>query len=133
MGQQHVAVFRCVLKLRKAAVSFVMSVRLSVCLSACPSSWKTSAPTGRIFMKLNIRLFFENLSKKNQISLKCDNNNGYLTLRPIYVFDHISLSVLLRIRTVSNKFVEKSKMHILCSITLYPKVEAFISNVFMVK
>ena len=86
-------------------------------------------------MKLNIRLFFENLLKKIQISLKCDNtsNNGHLTLRPIYIFNHISLSVLLRMRNVSNRFVEKSKMHILCSVTLFPKVEAFMSNVFMVE
>jgi len=80
-------------------------------------------------------IIFRNSFEKIQISLKCDNtsNNGHLTLRPIYIFDHIPLSVLLRMRNVSNKFVEKSKMHILCSITLFPKVEAFISNVFMVK
>jgi len=45
-------------KLRKATVSFVMSVRLSVHLSA----WNNSALTGRIFMKF-IWVFFENLSR----------------------------------------------------------------------
>jgi hypothetical protein len=47
-------------KLRKGTVSFVMSVCLSVCLSAL----NNSALTGRIFMKFDIRVFFENLSKK---------------------------------------------------------------------
>ena len=47
-------------KLLKSTVSFVMSVRLSVKLSA----WDNSAPTGRISMKFDIRLFFENLSTK---------------------------------------------------------------------
>ena len=43
-------------KLRKAIISFVMSVNLS--------AWNNSAPTGRIFMKLYIWVFFENLSRK---------------------------------------------------------------------
>jgi len=29
-----------------------------------PSAWKNSAPTGRIFMKFYIWVFFENLSRK---------------------------------------------------------------------
>ena len=42
--------------LRKATVTFDMSVR--------PSAWNNSAPTGRIFTKIDILLFFENLSRK---------------------------------------------------------------------
>ena len=37
-------------KFRTATISFVMSVRPSVCLSA----WNNSAPTGRILMKFDI-------------------------------------------------------------------------------
>ena len=37
-------------KLRKATISFVMSVRLSV----RRSTWNDSAPTGRTFMKFDI-------------------------------------------------------------------------------
>jgi hypothetical protein len=40
----------------KAAASFVTSV--------CPSAWKNSAPTRRIFTKFCILIFFENLSRK---------------------------------------------------------------------
>jgi hypothetical protein len=43
-------------KLLKTTISFVMSV--------CPSVWDNSAPTGRIFMKFGIWLFFENLSRE---------------------------------------------------------------------
>jgi hypothetical protein len=42
-------------KLRQATISFV------ICLSVC---WNNSAPTGRVFMKFDIWVFFENLSKK---------------------------------------------------------------------
>jgi hypothetical protein len=51
--------FRCVAKLRKANISFVMSV--------CSSAWNNSAPTGRIFMKFGIWVFFEDLSRKFQV------------------------------------------------------------------
>jgi len=43
-------------KLRKAAISFAMSVR--------PSAWNNSAPAGRITMKFGIWVFFENLSTR---------------------------------------------------------------------
>jgi hypothetical protein len=43
-------------KLRKATISFVMSV--------CPSSLSNSAPTRRIFMKFDIWVFFERLLRK---------------------------------------------------------------------
>ena len=49
-----------VAELRKATLSFVMPVSSSVRLSA----WNNSAPTGRIFMKFDIWIFFESLSRK---------------------------------------------------------------------
>ena len=45
-------------KLRKAIISFVMSIR--VCLSTC-NNW---TPTGQILMRFDIWTFFENLSRK---------------------------------------------------------------------
>ena len=47
-------------KLRKVAISFVMSTYPLVRLSAC----RNSVPTGRIFMEFDTWLFFENLSRK---------------------------------------------------------------------
>ena len=54
--------------------------------SVRPSAWNNLAPTGGIFVKFGIRIFFEN------VSLKSDKNNGYFTWRPIHFFDCISLS-----------------------------------------
>ena len=42
--------------MRKVTISFFMS--------ACPSAWNSSAPTGMIFMKFYIWALFENMSKK---------------------------------------------------------------------
>ena len=47
-------------ELRKVNISFV----LSVCSSDHHSAWNTSALIGRNFMTFNIRIFFENLSRK---------------------------------------------------------------------
>ena len=47
-------------KLRKATISFVMSVRLS--------AWSISAPTGPTFMKFYIWAFFENVSGKFKLN-----------------------------------------------------------------
>jgi hypothetical protein len=49
-------------KLRKATVSFVMHVSRS--------AWNNSAPNGWVWMKLDIRDYFENLSKKNSSFIK---------------------------------------------------------------
>jgi len=97
-------------------------------MSACPSvrpsvrlsAWTNSATTGRIFMKFYIWIFFENLSKKIEISLKSEKKNGYFTWTPIYIFDHISLSSSQNEKCFI--VVEKIKTHILCSITLF-KIE----------
>ena len=43
-------------KLRKTSISFVMSV--------CLSAWNNWALTGRIFMNVDIGVFFENLFRK---------------------------------------------------------------------
>jgi len=47
-------------------------------LSVCMSVWNTLAPTRRIFVKFDIRVFFENLSRQFD-SLKPDKNNGCFT------------------------------------------------------
>jgi hypothetical protein len=62
-------------KLRKATISFVMSVSPSV----RPPPWNNSAPTGPIFMKIDIWVHFGSMSKKIQVSLTSDTHNGYFT------------------------------------------------------
>jgi len=72
------------------------------------SAWKNSAPSRRIFMKFDIWIFLQNLSRKFN-SLKSDKNNGDFTWRPVYIFFIICRWILRRMRNVSDKFVEKVK------------------------
>jgi hypothetical protein len=92
--------------LRKAAISFVMTVCLFVCLSASaslsvrPSAWNNSAPTGRIFMKFNIRVFLEDVWRRHiEVALKYDKTKRYL-YQGLCTVVTISRSVLLRITNV---------------------------------
>jgi len=52
-------------KLWKSSISFVMSVRLS--------TLNNTDPTGRIYMKFDISVFFENLLKKFSFIKICQN------------------------------------------------------------
>jgi len=58
-------------KLRKAAISFIMFLR--------PSAWKKSAPTGRIINEIWYSSIFRKYVKKIQVSLKSDKRNAYST------------------------------------------------------
>jgi len=60
------------------------------CLSVCRSVCDNQAAMGRIFMKVDIWVFFENLSRK--FKFKIWRKNGYFTWRPIYIFDNMSLT-----------------------------------------
>ena len=55
-------------KLRKATISFVISVYSSVCRSVRLSvrllAWNKCFPTGRILIKFHIRVISQNLSRK---------------------------------------------------------------------
>jgi hypothetical protein len=71
--------------LRKATVSFDMSVRLSVCMEQLECQWTD-------FHEIWYLNIFRKSVKKIQVSLKSDENNGYFTWGPIYICDHISLT-----------------------------------------
>ena len=70
-------------KLRKANISFVMSVRLSVCPGGTTQLHWTD------FHKIWYMNIFSNICRENSSFIK---NNRYFTWRPIYIFDHIELS-----------------------------------------
>jgi hypothetical protein len=53
--------------------------------------WNNAAVTVPIFMKFDISVFRKSV-EKIRVSLNFDKNNEYLTWRPIYIFDRISLS-----------------------------------------
>ena len=79
-------------KFQKAAISFVMSVFMSV----CPPARNNSAPTRRIFKKCYIWVLFENLSKNlTRITGTLHENQ--------HIFMIISRSILLRKRNVSDR------------------------------
>jgi len=112
--------------LRKATISFVMSLRLSPCLSDCLSAWNNSAPTERIFTKVYICTFFENLSRKIQVSLKRDKNTNTLN-EDQHTFLTISHKFLLRMRSVSDKICRDNQNSHFVSVTLSSKIMPFIT------
>ena len=94
-------------KLRRATVSFVMSVRLS--------AWNNSASIGRIIMKIEICIFFETLLRKFKFHWNLTRITGTLH-EDQYTFLIIYCSVLLRIKNVSDRICRENKRQILCSI-----------------
>ena len=90
-----------------------MRISASSCPSVRLSVWNNSAPTERIFIKFDVWVFSENLSKKIQVSLKSEKNKVYFTWRPQYIFDHISLS-----SSYNEKCLDKSgkETHALCLV-----------------
>jgi hypothetical protein len=85
------ALFRRFSKLRKATISFVMSVRLT--------ARNNAAVTGRNFIS---ECIFRNPAENIQVLLKSDKNNGHSEWRPRAIVI-ISCSVLFRMRSVWDK------------------------------
>ena len=97
----------------------------SSCLSVRRSAWKNSYPTGRIFMKCDICVFFEIRPRKLRISLK-SNKNSYFTRRPKYIFDHISHNSSWNEKCSGQKFIEPIKTHSLRSMICFSKIIPFM-------
>jgi len=91
----------------------------SSCLSVRP---RETTPLPLNGFSSNLTIFFENLYKKS-ISLNSDNNNG-TSQEELCTFMVTSRPVLLIIRNVSDKIVEKILTYILCSVTFFPKNRA---------
>ena len=59
---------------------------------------------------------FRNCDEKIQVSLTSDKNNGYLTWRPMYICDNISLNSSWNENYFTHKLQRKSKhTHCICS------------------
>ena len=96
--------------LRKSTIGSVMSV-----CSLCPSTWNKSAPTGRIFVILDIWVFFENLSLKFEFFLNLARTADTLR-KELWKFMTIHLAEFsLEWELLQTKFVKNIKTHILCS------------------
>jgi hypothetical protein len=73
-------------KLREATVSSVMFVlHPSARMEKRGSHWTD-------FHEIWNLVIFRKSVEKIQVSLKSDKNDGYFTWRPLYIYDHISLS-----------------------------------------
>ena len=83
-----------------STISFVTSVRLS--------AWYNSAPTGRIFIKFEIWVFFENRSRKFNFHYNRTRITGTLH-EDMYTLMEISRSFLLRMRNVSEESCRKNQ------------------------
>jgi hypothetical protein len=88
-------------QLRKATISFVMSVCPSVCTEELCSHWNG-------FHEIWYLSVFLKSVRKIQVSLKTDKNN-FTVHENLCTLMIISHSILLRMRNSSDKFVEKIK------------------------
>jgi hypothetical protein len=66
---------------------------LSVCLSVHPSvRMEQFGFHWTDFHEISYLRIFRKYAEKIQVPLKSDNNNGYFTWRPMYIYDNISLN-----------------------------------------
>jgi hypothetical protein len=105
---------------KRQLTSSYLSIRPSVRPSVCPSAWNNSAPAGRIFMKFDFWGFFETLSRKYKLDSSMtritDTLHEYIcTLRSCIA------ELFLEREMFRRNVVEKTKTHILCSITFFQK------------
>ena len=90
--------------------------------SSCPSAWSNSVLAAWIFAKFGEYFSEKNkyLSRKFNVSSEYDKNDGYFTCRLMYIYD-VSRWILLIMRNVSDKEVDKIKTRILCSVAFFRK------------
>ena len=104
-------------KLWKATISFIMSVYLSVHLFVRPSTWNNSAPTGWIFMKFDIWVFCETVSRKFKFVENLTRITDTLHEDKCKLMI-ISQWNLLRMR-FQTRVVKKIKTHILYAVDFF--------------
>jgi hypothetical protein len=95
-------------------------------MSVHPTEWNNSVPSGRIFMEFEIWIFFGNLLRNS--SFIKDKTDGHFTWGPKYIYVRHLARFFLRAKMLQTEFVEKSKSHILCSITFSSKSVPFMGQ-----
>jgi hypothetical protein len=89
------------------------------CLSVCPyvhPHLTTRFPTGWIFMKFDIWVFFEKSVDKIQVPVKSDTNKAHFTCRPTDVYGKVSLQSSWNEKCFRQKLQRKSKHKFWCSV-----------------
>jgi hypothetical protein len=123
----RLSVLRAFAKCRNAAISFVIfvsvspSIRPSVRMEQLAYHWKD-------FYEILYLSIFRQSCEKIQVSLKSDKNNEDLH-EDVSTFMITSRCILLRMRNISDKIIEKIKTHILRSIILFQKPCCLYNNV----
>ena len=84
----------------------------------CLSKWNNLAHTGEIFMKFDIWLFFENLSRKFKFHWNLTRIMNTLP-EDVCIIVIISPWILLRMRNVSDKSCSENQNTELCSVTFF--------------
>jgi hypothetical protein len=99
-------------KSSKATIWFFISVRLSVRLHG------TTRSHCKDFHEIGFLSILRKPVQKIQVLLKFDKHNGYFTLRPIYIFDYISLDSPWYENGSGKRYTENQNTHFLriCSI-----------------
>ena len=92
---------------------------LSVCLSAHPFAWNNSVPTGWIFLKFDIWVFFENLLKKLNFYWNLTEKH-LCTWIPMYVYDNISLNSSWNEKHFRKPCRENQNIHFMLSFSSPP-------------
>jgi len=91
---------------------FVRKIAKSLIMSVCPFIRRNiSAPTGQIFMKVDIWIFFENMSRKFKFHLYLTKIIGFYVKTDTGLWS-VSPSFLLRLRNVSDKSCKTESKHI---------------------
>jgi hypothetical protein len=97
-------------KLRKATISFAISIRLSAS--------NNSAPTGQIFITFDISVFFNEFKfHKNLKRTAGTLHEDRSTFLKSYL-----VQFMLQQETVQTEVVEEIKTHIMCAINLFRKL-----------
>ena len=98
-------------KFRKATISFLMSVRLSVHMAELVSHWKN---LNEMWYWSIFRKYFE----KIRLSLQSPHNNG-TSREDRYTFFIITRSILLIMQNLSEKFAENKITYFIFSVVLF--------------
>ena len=113
-------VFRRVRKMQKATITFVLSLSV-LRMGQLGSHWTD-------FHEIWYWKFFEKFVENIKVSLKRDTNIIGTLHEHLYTSCIIYLPFLLRMRSVSEKFVEKMKKHFTFNKFFFPKIIPFMSH-----
>ena len=114
-------------RFKASSQNYEKRVLASPCLSVRPPSQNNSAPTGRIFKKFDIRIFFENLPRKFKFHCNLTRATGTVHAdRQMCTVVITSRSVLVTVRNVSDKTcTENQNTHFVFS-NIFSKIVPFM-------